>query len=152
MDWPPTQFAGKMISRLFMDASTHLVGSDGRILGLTWTGFWTVVGWLANAIFTSRFLVQWYATEKRKQVTVPALFWWLSLMGSLMFLLYAIFYDRHWVIIFAYAFTWIPYSRNIVIHYRHQNAEKQCGTCAEKSSPRANFCPNCGARLASTAT
>ena len=27
------------------------------------------------------FIVQWYATEKRKQVVVPLLFWWLSLLG-----------------------------------------------------------------------
>ena len=127
-----------------MDANTHSLWLDG----LTWSGIWTLVGWLGNGIFSCRFLVQWYATEQKKQVTVPVLFWWLSLAGSLMLLLYAVFYDKHHVIIFAYAFPWIPYTRNLIIHYRHLAAQKQCADCAEKCSPKANYCPNCGTRLA----
>jgi len=52
------------------------------------------------------------------------------------------------VFIFAYAFTWIPYSRNLIIHYRHKNAEQICAGCGERCSPRANYCPQCGAGLA----
>jgi lipid-A-disaccharide synthase-like uncharacterized protein len=115
---------------------------------MTWYDFtWTIVGILANAVFTCRFLVQWYVTEKRKQVTIPVMFWWFSLVGSLMLLLYAVFYDRHMVIIWAYAFPWIPYTRNLIIHYRHQKAEQICPACGERSSPRANFCPDCGVKL-----
>lgn len=124
---------------------------DGNVLGMNWSEFWTGIGWLGNAIFTSRFLVQWYTTEKRKQVTVPVLFWWLSLFGTLMLALYAYFYDKHHVIIFAYAFSWIPYSRNLIIHYRHQKSLKTCGGCGETSSPRANYCAKCGTQLGGTA-
>jgi hypothetical protein len=28
---------------------------------------WKVLGWLGNTAFFSRFLVQWYATEKKKE-------------------------------------------------------------------------------------
>lgn len=115
---------------------------------MNWVIFWTTIGWLANAIFSSRFLVQWYATERQKQVIVPALFWWLSLVGSLLFLAYAIFYDKHHVIIFAYAFNWIPYVRNLIIHYRHKSAQVDCAGCGEKIPPQSNFCPNCGAKAA----
>ena len=114
---------------------------------LDWADFWTIIGWMGNTVFFSRFLVQWYATEKRKQVVVPAVFWWLSLAGSLLLLSYAIFYDKHHVIIFAYAFTWIPYSRNLIIHYRHQKAHANCADCGKKVPPQANFCPHCGAKL-----
>jgi len=132
-----------------MDSITHWLWSDGKICGLTVNVFIaTCIGWLGNAIFSSRFLVQWYATEKRKQVTMPALFWWFSLAGSLMMLYYAVFSDKHLVFIFAYAFTWIPYSRNLIIHYRHKNAEQICAGCGERCSPRANYCPQCGAGLA----
>src|SRR5580658_11343928 len=99
----------------------HFPWINGKFLGVQWS-VWKVVGWLGNAVFFSRFLVQWYATEKKKQVVVPALFWWLSLAGSLLLLLYAIFYDKHHVIIFAYAFTWIPYIRNLIIHRRQKDA------------------------------
>ena len=66
--------------------------------------WWEVVGWLGNAVFSTRFFVQWYATEKRKQVVVPAGFWWLSLGGSLLLLAYALFSQRSAVFILAYAF------------------------------------------------
>jgi len=131
-----------------MDSITNLIWHDGKIFGVQWEGFWTVVGWLANVTFSSRFLVQWYATEKKKQVVVPQVFWWLSLIGSLLFLLYAIFYDKHHVIIFAYAFAWIPYIRNLVIHRRNKAAQSVCAGCGKKIPPQANFCPNCGLKAA----
>jgi len=133
-----------------MDWLTNLLWHNGKIFGVDWVVFWTAIGWLGNAVFFSRFVVQWYATEKKKQVIVPALFWWLSLTGSLLLLLYALFYDKHHVIIFAYLFTWIPYTRNLIIHYRHQKAHTDCSGCGKSCPPQSNFCPNCGARLAVT--
>jgi len=131
-----------------MDWLHHLVSHDGKVFGVDWVVFWTVVGWSGNTVFFSRFLVQWYATEKKKQVIVPVLFWWLSLTGSLLLLLYALFYDKHHVIIFAYLFTWFPYTRNLIIHYRHQRAHLNCSGCGRSCPPQSNFCPNCGTRLA----
>ena len=133
-----------------MDWLTYLFWHDGKIFGVDWVVFWTAVGWSGNAVFFSRFVVQWYATEKKKQVIVPALFWWLSLTGSLLLLLYALFYDKHHVIIFAYLFTWIPYTRNLIIHYRHQKAHLDCPGCGKSCPPQSNFCSNCGTRLAAT--
>lgn len=115
---------------------------------MPWDVFWTAVGWLANATFSSRFLVQWYATEKKKQVVVPQLFWWLSLAGSSLFLVYAIFYDKHHVIIFAYAFTWIPYIRNLIIHRRNSATQSVCAGCGKRNPPQANYCPHCGLKVA----
>jgi len=129
-----------------MDSITHWLWSDGRFCGLTWLAFWTGIGGLGQVVFFSRFLVQWYATEKRKQVTIPASFWWLSLVGTLLLLGYSI-YLKLPIIICGYAFSWIPYTRNLVIHHRHNDARKNCAGCGELCSPRANYCPNCGTRL-----
>lgn len=122
--------------------------SDGKIFGVDWVVFWTAIGWLGNAIFFSRFFVQWYATEKHKQVVIPVLFWWLSLAGSLLLLLYALFYDRHHVIIFAYLITWLPYTRNLIIHYRQKSARTPCRDCGKICPPQSNYCPHCGAQQA----
>ena len=86
--------------------------------------------------------------EGHRLVVVPPLFWWLSLAGSILLLLYAVFYERDSVFIFAYAFTWIPYIRNLLIHRRHELSQLGCPTCGHKSSATANFCGQCGARLA----
>ena len=110
-----------------------LLFPGGKFLGIEWH-VWKVVGWLGNAVFFSRFVVQWYATEKRKQVVVPSAFWWLSLSGSLLLLAYALFYQKDSVFIFAYAFTWIPYIRNLIIHRRHKNAHILC-PCLLYTSP-----------------
>jgi lipid-A-disaccharide synthase-like uncharacterized protein len=121
-----------------------------KFLGIEWS-VWKVIGWMGNAVFFSRFFVQWYATEKRGQVVVPLLFWWLSLAGSLLLLSYALFYQRDSVFIFAYAFTWIPYIRNLVIHRRHEQSQIQCPACGAKAPATGKFCGQCGVKLGSPA-
>ena len=64
-----------------MDSITNFIWHDGKLFGIDWS-VWKVIGWIGNAVFFSRFFVQWYATEKKKQVVVPQAFWWLSLLGT----------------------------------------------------------------------
>jgi lipid-A-disaccharide synthase-like uncharacterized protein len=52
--------------------------------------FWIVIGFLGQAIFTARFLVQWVVSEKKRDSVVPVAFWWLSLFGGMTLLSYAI--------------------------------------------------------------
>ena len=130
-----------------MESLTYLLWHDGKFLGIAWSA-WKVVGWLGNALFFSRFLVQWYATERLKRVVVPPAFWWLSLAGSLLLLCYGLFHNGDSVFIFAYAFTWIPYIRNLMIQHRHAQAHLDCPSCTKACPPNSNFCYACGTRLA----
>ena len=129
-----------------MDSINHLIWHDGKLLGIDWS-VWKIIGWLGNAVFFSRFFVQWYATEKKKQVVVPQAFWWLSLAGSVTLLCYSL-HQQDSVFIFAYAFTWIPYIRNLVIHRRNKAALAICTGCGKKNPPQSNYCPNCGVKVA----
>ena len=127
------------------DFNWHDGFTDGRFFWIEWH-VWKVIGWLGNAVFFSRFFVQWYATEKKKQVVVPQAFWWLSLIGSIILLCYSL-HKEDSVFIFAYAFTWIPYIRSLVIHRRHKAAHTDCVGCGQKIPPQANYCPNCGVKV-----
>jgi len=51
---------------------------------------WIVVGFVGQAAFFMRFLVQWIASEKRGESFIPIYFWYLSISGGLILLLYAI--------------------------------------------------------------
>jgi lipid-A-disaccharide synthase-like uncharacterized protein len=51
---------------------------------------WLSVGFLGQALFSCRFLVQWIASERRKESVVPISFWFLSMGGGLALLLYAL--------------------------------------------------------------
>ncbi len=55
--------------------------------------WFTAVGALAQILFASRMLLQWILSERARQVVNPALFWWLSLLASLLMSLYG--YLRH---------------------------------------------------------
>ncbi|MGV3757382.1 MAG: lipid-A-disaccharide synthase N-terminal domain-containing protein [Verrucomicrobiota bacterium] len=129
-----------------MDWLQNLVFPGGKFLGIEWH-IWKVVGWVGNMVFFSRFIVQWYATEKLKKVVVPSAFWVLSLIGSLLLLSYALFYQKDSVFIWAYAFTWIPYIRNLIIHKRHKEAHLNCAECGTRCPPKSNFCFECGSPL-----
>ena len=76
--------------------------------------FWLVLGLGAQAMFSARFLVQWIVSERRKQSTMPKVFWYLSLAGSTMLLLYAI-HRRDPVFILGQSFGFMVYVRNLML-------------------------------------
>ncbi len=52
--------------------------------------WWVLLGFVAQALFMMRFVVQWIASEKAKRSVVPVAFWFFSLGGGVLLLIYAI--------------------------------------------------------------
>lgn len=75
---------------------------------------WLVVGFTGQALWSSRFVVQWYVSEKRGRSVLPPAFFWISIGGAALLLAYAI-HQRDWVMIAAFALNPIPYVRNLVL-------------------------------------
>lgn len=73
---------------------------------------WIAVGLLGQAFFFSRFFVQWLASEKAGESVFPMAFWYLSLSGGLVLLLYAI-WRKDPVFILGQATGTFIYLRNI---------------------------------------
>ena len=80
---------------------------------------WLIIGFLGQGVFSARFLVQWLASEKKKQSTVPVAFWWLSLVGSLVVLAYAI-HRKDPVFIVGQSLGFIIYTRNLQLIFSHK--------------------------------
>jgi lipid-A-disaccharide synthase-like uncharacterized protein len=76
--------------------------------------WWTVFGLLGNAVFTSRFVIQWLWSEKQRQLVVPPLFWHLSFWGSVISLVYALHIDKL-PIVLSFCFLPFLYFRNLVL-------------------------------------
>jgi lipid-A-disaccharide synthase-like uncharacterized protein len=52
--------------------------------------YWYVLGYAGQAVFGSRFIVQWWVSERNHRVVIPQAFWYLSLLGGITLLAYAL--------------------------------------------------------------
>ncbi|HEY8711726.1 MAG TPA: lipid-A-disaccharide synthase N-terminal domain-containing protein [Thermoanaerobaculia bacterium] len=77
-----------------------------------------ILGFCGQALFASRFIFQWIASERRKRSHIPVQFWWLSLCGGVIVTIYGLL-RRDPVIIFGQAPGLIVYARNLVLIHRH---------------------------------
>jgi lipid-A-disaccharide synthase-like uncharacterized protein len=71
-----------------------------------------VLGFTGQAVFGMRFIVQWLYSEKKKRSVIPMAFWYLSLTGSILLMIYAML--RHDpVFILGQSTGFLVYLRNI---------------------------------------
>jgi len=82
---------------------------------------WLWIGLAGNAAFFSRFLVQWLASERAGRSYIPIAFWWLSILGSLILLAYAV-HRRDPVFVLAYLPNCVVYVRNLMLIHRRGEA------------------------------
>ena len=73
---------------------------------------WIIVGFAAQAMFSLRFIVQWIASEKKRESYLPNLFWYFSIAGGAMLLTYAI-HRKDPVFIIGQASGLFVYVRNL---------------------------------------
>lgn len=78
---------------------------------------WTVIGFVAQGLFFGRFFIQWIASERKGESTVPVAFWFLSVLGGSMLLLYAL-HQRDPVFVFGQAGGLVIYLRNLMLIYK----------------------------------
>ena len=90
----------------------HAVGAYLTDVFVTRLDWWVVLGFLAQALFTMRFLVQWIASERAGHSVIPLAFWLFSIGGGLLLLVYAL-YRKDIVFIAGQAFGVFVYLRNL---------------------------------------
>ena len=87
---------------------------------------WLTIGVIGQSFFFMRFVVQWIASERAKKSVIPDAFWWLSILGSMIMLCYAI-YRRDPVFILAFTPNVFIYSRNLHLLKKEREALADAG-------------------------
>ena len=89
---------------------------------------WVFFGILGQLMFGGRMLVQWIASEKKKESHIPIAYWYLSIGGAAILLIYAI-HLKDPVFILGQSFGFIVYLRNLMLI----SAQKEQGALEKKT-------------------
>jgi lipid-A-disaccharide synthase-like uncharacterized protein len=86
------------------------------VLRLNW---WILVGYAGQALFAMRFVVQWIASERVGRSVIPVAFWFFSIGGGVVLLLYSL-YIRDPVFILGQGLGLFVYLRNLYFVFRER--------------------------------
>lgn len=103
-------------------------------LGVTVTG-WKLVGYCGVFMFSARWFVQMVASRRAGRPVVPILFWYMSMVGSLMCLAYFVFGKNDSVGILAYLFPSSVSAYNVYLELAHRRRSEELAAAAE-TDPR----------------
>lgn len=97
---------------------------DQEIVWLGWTGLhmtpWKLIGLTGAALFGARWLVQFVASRRARRPVIPRLFWYMSIVGSLMTLSYFIFGKNDAVGILGNLFPAFTATYSLYLDVRHR--------------------------------
>ena len=82
---------------------------------------WLAIGFLGQAMFASRFIIQWFKSEMEGRSIIPVAFWYCSLGGGVVLLAYAV-HKLDPVFILGQASGLFVYSRNLYLIFRERAA------------------------------
>jgi lipid-A-disaccharide synthase-like uncharacterized protein len=82
---------------------------------------WVAVGFVGQTFFFSRFVIQWIVSERRGETIIPPAFWYLSIGGGLVLLIYAV-HQRDPVFIAGQGMGSFIYFRNLILVNRKKKA------------------------------
>lgn len=83
-----------------------------------------ILGFIGQGVFFSRFALQWIVSEKRGESVIPIGFWWCSIVGGTLTLVYAILIAAP-PIILGQLFGNVVYTRNLILIYRKRRLEAE---------------------------
>ncbi len=96
---------------------------------------WIIIGFGGQGLFFARWLVQWFRSERERESTIPLSFWYLSLIGGLITLAYAI-YRKDPVFITGQAVGTLVYLRNLMLIYRNRPPLDMAAATTPPSHPK----------------
>lgn len=91
---------------------------------MTIAQIWVAIGFLGQAMFSARFIVQWIYSEKVRRSVIPIAFWYFSIAGGLILLSYALWREDP-VFIAGQAFGVLIYARNLYFIYIGRRLDRE---------------------------
>lgn len=120
---PPKTLTRAEFTAIFGDLPLRLVDEHREnwlfnVLNITsWVGLaWVMLGFVGQALFFARLLVQWIASEREQRSVVPVMFWWFSLLGGAMLFAYFV-WRRDIVGVLGQTTGVVVYMRNLRLIY-----------------------------------
>ncbi|MBT4127833.1 MAG: lipid A biosynthesis protein [Nitrospina sp.] len=95
------------------------------------TNQWLIIGFVGQALFGARFIIQWVVSEKKGESTIPLAFWYCSIGGAIVLLSYAI-YKQDPVFIVGQSLGSIVYVRNLILIDRKRKSMASVGADNEQ--------------------
>jgi lipid-A-disaccharide synthase-like uncharacterized protein len=84
---------------------------------------WLAIGFFGQIMFSMRFIVQWVASEKRRESVIPVAFWYFSIAGGLLLFAYSL-YRADPVFILGQSMGVFIYSRNLYLIFNQAPAKE----------------------------
>ena len=84
---------------------------------------WNILGIVGQALFASRFIIQWMVSEIERRSVIPVAFWYCSMGGGVLLLAYAIHREEP-VFIAGQGLGLLVYIRNLRLIYRERKNAK----------------------------
>lgn len=98
---------------------SHAAGNYLQNVFFIQLNWWLIVGYVGQALFASRFIVQWIASERVGRSVIPVAFWFFSIGGGVLLFAYAL-YIRDPVFILGQGLGVFVYLRNVYFVYRER--------------------------------
>ena len=95
------------------------------------TNQWLIIGFVGQALFGARFIIQWIVSEKKGESTIPIAFRYCSIGGAIVLLTYAI-YKEDPVFIVGQSLGSIVYVRNLILIDRKRKSMASMGADSEQ--------------------
>lgn len=101
-----------------------------------WGLLWVSIGFIGQFLFTGRMIVQWLVSEREKKSIVPPTFWWFSLIGGAMLLVYFI-WRKDIVGVIGQSTGVVVYARNLRLIQKQQRKLAKAQAIADAAAPSA---------------
>jgi len=85
--------------------------------------FWLILGFFGQFLFFLRFVIQWICSEKKGESIIPIYFWYFSIAGAIVILIYAL-HIKDPVFILGQGFALLIYIRNISLRKKQEHKKK----------------------------